>query len=77
MALEALQANIGTWPAPSLTHVRGTLLGAADFETFYSLDVPRARLVDGALVPIPREEWRRLPMEEQFDAVLHLGSPAR
>ncbi|MXY24063.1 MAG: hypothetical protein F4Y45_06015 [Acidobacteria bacterium] len=75
--LEALQADISTWPAPSLAHVRGTLLGAADFETFYPFDVPRARLVEGALVPIAREEWRTLPMEEQFDAVLHLGSPAR
>ena len=70
--LEALQADVGTWLAPSLA-----LLGAPDFETFYPFNVPRARLVDGALVPIPREEWRTLPMDEQFDAVLHLGSPAR
>ena len=75
--LRSLQPDVDSWPAPSLAHVRGTLLGAADFEDYYyPPEVPRARFIDGRLVPIPREEWRTLPMEEQFDAVLHLGRPA-
>jgi hypothetical protein len=28
---------------------------------------------DGMPVPMPREEWRSLRMEDQFDAVLYLG----
>lgn len=75
--LRALQADIDSWPAPSLAHVRGTLLGAADFEIYYPSDVPRARFIEGRLVPIPRAVWRSLPMDEQFDAVLHLGPRAR
>jgi hypothetical protein len=30
----------------------------------------------GQLAPIPREEWKVMRMEEQFDALLYLGSPA-
>jgi hypothetical protein len=31
---------------------------------------------DGRLVPIPRDEWRSLRMEDQFDALLYLGPPS-
>ena len=75
--LRRLQADVASWPAPSMAYVAGTPLGAADFENYYPSDVPRARFIDGRLVPIPREEWRTLPMGEQFDAVLHLGPRAR
>ena len=27
-------------------------------------------------MPIPRDQWRSLPAEEQFDAVLYLGPPS-
>jgi hypothetical protein len=27
-------------------------------------------------MPISREQWRLLPMEDQFDAVLYVGPPA-
>ena len=51
---------------------------------FYPAEVPRAtirdgRIVtsgDGRIVPVPPEEWRSLPAEEQFDAVLYLGPPS-
>ena len=73
--LRKIQADVATWPSPSLALVRGTQLGAADFEFYYPYEVPRARFLDGKLIPIPREEWRTLPMDEQFDAVLYLGPP--
>ena len=31
---------------------------------------------DGRIVPVSREEWRSLPAEDQFDAVLYLGPPS-
>ena len=74
--LRKVQEDVASWPLPSLALVRGTQLGAADFEFYYPYEVPRARCLNGELVPIPQEEWRTLPMEEQFDAVLYLGPPA-
>ena len=49
---------------------------AADFEFYYPSEVPHATFQDGQLFPIPRDQWRTLPMDDQFDAVLYLGSPA-
>ena len=40
-------------------------------------DPPRATFRDGRIVPIPRDEWRSLPAEEQFDAALYLGPLSR
>jgi hypothetical protein len=37
---------------------------------------PRAEFRDGKIVPVPREQWRSLPAEEQIDAVLDLGPPS-
>ena len=36
--LERLQKDIGTWPIPSLTVVRGTRLGALDFKHFAGME---------------------------------------
>jgi len=75
--LDSVQADIRTWPKPSLAILRGTTLGAADFTFFYPFEnVARGTLQDNKLVPIPRTQWRSLPMEQQFDAVLYLGPPA-
>ncbi len=74
--LQALQRDAPSWPAPSLAAVRGTVLGAADFTAFSPTDPPRATIRDGRIVPIQRDEWRSLPAEEQFDAVLYLGPPS-
>ena len=74
--LPALQRDAASWPAPSLATVRGTVLGAADFTAFSPASPPRATIRDGRIVPIPRDEWRSLPAEEQFDAVLYLGPPS-
>jgi hypothetical protein len=74
--LATVQPTIDTWTRPSLALTRGTVLGAADFEFFYASPMPRAQLKAGKISPVPREEWRALRMEEQFDAVLYLGPPS-
>ena len=75
-ALDELQPDVASWPAPSLAYVRDTLLGAADFTFYYRFDVPRSRLQNGKIVPIPEDEWGSLAMEDQFDALLYLGPPS-
>jgi hypothetical protein len=67
--------NVGTWPTPSLALIRGTPLGAADFTFYYRFDDRRSAFTNGDSVPIPREQWRTLRMEDQFDALLYLGPP--
>ena len=74
--LESLQPNIASWPRPSLTLVRGNVLGAADFQFFFSDISNRLEVKDGKLVPVPRDQWRPLLMEDQFDALLYLGPPS-
>jgi len=58
------------WPVPSLAFIRGTTLGA---ENVPQGSLPRVSIRNGAFVPIPREQWMELRMEEQIDAVLYLG----
>jgi hypothetical protein len=53
--------------------VRGTTFGAMDFTEFEEAPPQRVAIVDGKIVPLPREQWKSLRMEEQFDAVLNLG----
>lgn len=74
--LETLQPSIASWSQPSLTLVRGNVLGAADFQLFFSDISNRLAVQNGKLVPVPRDQWRALRMEDQFDAVLYLGPPS-
>ena len=71
-----LQPSVANWSRPSVTMLRGTTLGAADFEFFYGSPMPRAVVTDGKLVPLPKEQWRSVRMEDQFDALLYLGPPS-
>ena len=65
------------WPVPSLATVRGTNLGARDFATYQQpLGGQRVAVRDGTFVPVPRERWRVVPLEQQFDALLYLGPPS-
>jgi hypothetical protein len=64
--LAKLQSSIAAWPKPSLALLRGTTLGAADLSTYYP--APSLLGADG------KPKYPR-PMEQQFDAVLYLGSP--
>ena len=69
-----LQPDAASWPVPSIALVRGTVLGEADF-TFYVGATPRFAISEqGKPSPVPRDQWRTLRAEEQFDAVLYPGN---
>jgi hypothetical protein len=72
--VSALQADAGAWPMPSLAIVRGTVLGATDFTFYYPSEaMGRFAIRDGKpdfSAPIPRDLWKTLRAEDQFDAVL-------
>jgi hypothetical protein len=73
-----LPQEVAAWRVPSLAVLRGTSLGARDFG-LYSRGLGsggRFAMKDGKLVPIPREEWKTMRMEDQFDGLLYLGPPA-
>jgi hypothetical protein len=61
LELSSLQADVRTWPVPSLAMLRETPLGRAGLSTYLG---PNA----GDVPP----QWLA-PMEDQFDAVLYLG----
>jgi hypothetical protein len=71
--MDVVQPQVASWPSPSLALLRGTVLGATDF-AFYYPGMPRFAIRNGRPEPIARAEWRTWPMEEQFDAVLYVGS---
>lgn len=75
--VSALQPDAASWPTPSLAIIRGTLLGAADFTKYYPSEaIGRFAIRDGRpdfSAPIPREQWKTLRAEDQFDAVLYMG----
>ena len=75
--VSALQPDAASWPTPSLALVRGTVLGAADFTFYYPSEaIGRFAIKDGKpdfSAPIPREQWKKLRAEDQFDAVLYTG----
>ena len=73
--LATLQPNVVAWPKPSLVRIRGTTLGAADFTFYYPMQSDRLTVRDGKAVPVRRDQWRSMRMEDQVDAVLYLGSP--
>ena len=60
---------------PSLAMTQGTTLGATDFGTYSRGlgDGTRFAVQNGQLVPLPREEWKTMRMEDQFNALLYLG----
>ena len=60
-ALGSLQAGADSWPVPSLALVRGTPLGISNFFSYFPPTV----------FDIPPD--LRVPMQDQFDAVLYLG----
>jgi hypothetical protein len=71
--LEKRLPEAATWPVPSLTIVEGTTLGAERI----GYDGPRFAVRNGQpdlANPIPKSEWRTLRAEEQYDALLYLGS---
>jgi hypothetical protein len=70
--LEALQADVRSWPKPSLAMFRGNRLGAEPFARYAAVE--SLRTPNGEAVPA--ERWTSLPAQEQFDAVLYIGPPS-
>jgi hypothetical protein len=75
-----LQPDAASWPLPSLALVRGTVLGAVDFTRYYGDEaMGRFAIKDRKpdfSAPIPREQWKTLRAEDQFDAVLYTAGPS-
>jgi len=62
--LSAFQKDVAGWPTPWLASLKGTSLGAAPYETFFG-------------PPPPVDFFKANPnIEDHFDAVLVLGTPA-
>jgi len=74
--LTAIQPDVQSWSPPRVALTRGTQLGRADYVLYFRNPPDRRTIKDGTLESIDREQWRKLPMEEEFDAVLYLGAPA-
>ena len=69
-----------SWPVRSLAILEATRLGTRDFGTYARGLLGGNRVVvqpDGRFVPVPREQWRTMAMEDQFDALLYLGPPSK
>lgn len=71
--LTALQPGIDSWPKPSLTLIRGTSLGAAPFTFYYPKGSGTVR---NNGVAYDLGESIGGIMQDQFDALLYLGSKA-
>lgn len=70
--LAKVQPDVKSWPAPSLVTVRGTVIGAADASVM-GPSGPRFTFQGEKPVPVPRDQWGQLRLEDQLDAVLYLG----
>jgi hypothetical protein len=78
--LAKIQPDIASWTAPKFVLLKGTTLGATDFEVFATAGSgasrPRWTQRDGKRIDIPKDQWRTRRMDEQFDALLYLGPPS-
>ena len=72
-SLTKWQADTASWKPMSLTAVRGTALGAADFSEFENPDQRYRIRGDDDFVPIPRDQWVKRRLEDIVDAVLYVG----
>jgi hypothetical protein len=64
-----------SWPRPAFAAVAGTALGGLDIARLFP-NRPRMQFVDGAMKPVERSAWAPLPIEQQLDAVIYLGTSA-
>ena len=70
--------DVTSWPIPSLSVLEGTSLGERDFGAYARglLGGNRFAVREGQLVPLPRDQWHTMRMDDQFDALLYLGRPS-
>ena len=71
-SLEQMEPSATSWPVPGLLLLRDSPLGTVDFATYEPVPT-RFSVQGGQIVPITREQWKTVPMREQFDALLYLG----
>lgn len=75
-----LGVSVDRWPIPGLALLRGTSIGALDFARFAPPMASRRFSVRGRtdleFTPIPEDQFRVVPAEQQVDAVLYLGPPS-
>jgi hypothetical protein len=55
--LAKIQADVASWPVPSIALLRGTVPGAVDFGIYFPFGGSRVVLRDGKPIPLPREQW--------------------
>jgi hypothetical protein len=70
---EEVQPDTVSWSPFSVTLVKGTVLGAADFAAFNPVETRYAIRGVEKFEPIPKSEWRQLRMEDQVDAIIYLA----
>jgi hypothetical protein len=73
-SLTQWQPNTASWTPMTLTTVRGTTLGAADFSEFESPDQRYRIRGEEDFVPIPRNEWASRRLEDIVDGILYAPS---
>jgi hypothetical protein len=73
--LKTLKPDAVRWQKPTLVLLRGTDLGAFDFGAYFTSD-RRFSMRTGRPTPLAKTEWRKMRMEDQFDAALYLGAPS-
>jgi hypothetical protein len=72
-SLTKWQADTASWKPMSLTAVRGTALGAADFSEFESPEQRYRIQGEDEFVPIPRDQWASRRLEDIVDGILYTG----
>jgi hypothetical protein len=73
--LSEVQPSVRSWPIPSLTIVRETLLGDTPFDTFAS-EASGFAAAPGQGAAAPAKPPAVLQMQDQFDAILYVGPVA-
>jgi len=70
-------AEVASWPVPRLAILQGTTLGAMDFGALSAgVGGGRFAVTNKGFVPIPKQDWKPMRLEDQFTALLYLGPPS-
>ena len=70
--------EVASWRVPSLAAVQGTTLGTRDFGMYNGGlgDGTRFAVRNGQLLSLPRDQWKTMRLEDEFNALLYLGPPS-
>jgi hypothetical protein len=70
------ESNLALFPIPSLVMLKGTTLGARDFTSVLAKETREANRIkfeNGKRISIAKDEFAKLSLEENVDALLYLG----